>query len=214
MKNYIIIGLLFGCFFSAFGQSHVSYPQYGVYGGLETGVARVVIYGTFTIEDEELIRRDYTKSVISVNLGYGKYIGESFIGIEGHHSIYTKKIADSYIQGNYNFDTSITAKSELDLIIGRKIGVRSLITLRGGVAFSNINLTANYNSGNDKYVLDKKWNGYSLGMGYVYGINENLSIKSKYNLTTFNNNSLAEAKSKLVDNRFTLSVIYRIWSDD
>ena len=47
-------------------------------------------------------------------------------------------------------------------------------------------------------------------MGYVYGINENLSIKTKYNLTTFKNNKFPETKSNLVDNRATLSLIYRI----
>jgi len=51
-------------------------------------------------------------------------------------------------------------------------------------------------------------------MGYLYGINENLSIKSKYNLSTIKNKQNPDTKSKLADNRFTLSLIYRIWSRD
>ncbi|MEJ2112563.1 MAG: outer membrane beta-barrel protein, partial [Flavobacteriaceae bacterium] len=116
-------------------------------------------------------------------------------------------------QGNYEFDISIGSKSELVVIIGRKIGARSLLTLRGGIAFSNVDITANNNlNTNIQYSLSKKWDGFSVGMGYVYGINDKLSIKSKYNLTTFKNKEYPETNSKFVDNRFSLSLIYRIWS--
>ena len=215
MKNRILIWFLFGCFLNTLAQSNVNYPQDGIYGGVEIGVALVNINGTFSnniskVVDEEFLSVDYIKSVIGINLGYGKYFGESMIGIEAHYSLYTKKISDSFVQGNFDFDVSLSSKSEIDLIIGRKIGVKSLLTLRGGIAFSNINIIADSNTGIDLYKLDKKWNGYSLGMGYVYGINENLSIKTKYNLTTFKNNQFSETKSILVDNRATLSLIYRI----
>jgi len=215
VKNRILIWFLFGCFLNTFAQSNVNYPQDGIYGGVEIGVALVNINGTFSnniskVVDEEFLSVDYIKSVIGINLGYGKYFGESMIGIEAHYSLYTKKISDSFVQGNFDFDVSLSSKSEIDLIIGRKIGVKSLLTLRGGIAFSNINIIVDSNSGIDFYKLDKKWNGYSLGMGYVYGINENLSIKTKYNLTTFKNNKFPETKSNLVDNRATLSLIYRI----
>ncbi len=200
-----------------FGQSHVNYPQDGIYGGLESGVAFVKVNGTFNnnifkIDDEEFLSLDYIKSVIGINLGYGKYIGESMIGIELHYSIYTKKISESFEQSSINFDVSISSKSEIDLIIGRKIGVKSLLTLRGGFAFSNINVIVNYNSGKETDKLDEQWNGFSLGMGYVYGISEKLSIKTKYNLTTFKNNKFPKTKSTLVDNRATLSLIYTIWN--
>ncbi len=219
MKNKIFIGLLFGCFLNIYGQGSASYPQDGIYGGLESGAAFIRVNGAFgsnifVTESEEFISQDYIKNVVSINLGYGKYLGESFIGIEAHHSIYTTKISDSFVQSDFNFDISIASKSEIDLIIGRKIGERSLLTLRGGIAFSNINVIAAYNLGNDVYVLDKQWDGFSLGMGYVYGLNDNLSIKSKYTLTIFNNNELPITNSKLVDNRATLSLIYRIWSVD
>ena len=216
MKNKIFIGLIFGCFLNVFGQSHVNCPQDGIYAGIESGVARVIVSGTFgnkpVIDENEFINENYTKSVIGINLGYGKYIDESLIGIEVHYAIYTKKISESYDQGNLNSDISIGSKSEIDLIIGRKIGIRSLLTLRGGIAFSNINLSAYNDFEKTLYVQDNKWNGFSLGMGYVYGINENLSIKTKYNLTTFKNNEVSAARAKLVDNRATLSLIYRIWS--
>jgi len=200
-----------------FGQSHVNYPQDGIYGGLESGVAFVKVNGTFNnnifkIDDEEFLSLDYIKSVIGINLGYGKYIGESMIGIELHYSLYTNKISESFEQGSINFDVSISSKSEIDLIIGRKIGVKSLLTLRGGFAFSNINVIVNYNSGKETDKLDEQWNGFSLGMGYVYGISEKLSIKTKYNLTTFKNNKFPKTKSTLVDNRATLSLIYTIWN--
>jgi len=219
VKNNVFIGLFFCCFFNIFGQSHVNYPQDGVYGGLESGLALVKVSGTFTsniadIGKEEFLSEGYTKSVFSINLGYGIYIGESMIGIEAHHSLYTKKISDSFIQRDMNFDISITSKTEIDLVIGRKVGLKSLLTLRGGIAFSNINLNAIANFGNEVYTLDKQWNGYSVGMGYVFGINENLSIKSKYNLTTFKNNKFSNTKSKLVDNRATISLIYRIWNQN
>ena len=217
MKNKIFIGLLLGSISVIFGQGHANYPQDGIYGGLESGVAYVKVNGTFgsdsfATEDQEYLSEDYTKSVISINLGYGYYIGESFIGIEAHHSLYTKKISDSFIQGDYNFDIDISSKSEIDLVIGRKIGLKSLITLRGGIAFSNINVNVVNDLGNDFYALDNEWTGFSLGSGYVYGINEYLSIKSKYNLTFFKNNKIPDTDSKLVDNRISLSLIYRIWS--
>ncbi len=215
MRNSILIWLLFSCFFITFGQSNVNYPQDGIYGGVEIGVAFVSINGTFSnnifkVEDEDFLSIDYIKSVIGINLGYGKYFGENLIGIEAHYSFYAKKIDEDFVQGNFEFGISLSSKSEIDLIIGRKIGVKSLLTLRGGIAFSNINIIADSNSGTVLYKLDKQWNGFSLGMGYVYGINENLSIKTKYNLTTFKNNQFLETNSKLVDNRATLSLIYRI----
>lgn len=215
MKNSILIWLLFSCFLNTFGQSNVNYPQDGIYGGVEIGVAFVNITGIYSndiskVDGEEFLSEKFTKSVIGVNFGYGKYIGESMIGIEAHFSLYTKKISESIDQADYNFDISLSNKSEIDLIIGRKIGVKSLITLRGGIAFTNINIIADSNTGIDLYKLDNKWIGYSLGMGYVYGINEKLSIKTKYNLTSFKNNQFPETKSKLVDNRATLSLIYRI----
>jgi len=219
LKNKVFIGLLFGCFLNIFGQSNVNYPQDGIYGGIESGVAFVIVTGAFpssnsVIENGEFISTDYTKSVISINLGYGNYFGENFAGIEAHHSLFTKNISDSFAQRDFNFDISISYKSEIDLIIGRKIGVTSLLTLRGGIALSNINITADSNLGNDVIVLDKQWIGFSLGMGYVYGINENISIKTKYNFTTFKNNQFPETNSKLLDIRATLSIIYRIWSKD
>jgi len=215
VKNSIFIILLFGYFLNTFGQSNVNYPQDGIYGGVEIGVAFVNISGLFSnviskVDGDEFLSEEYTKSVVGVNFGYGKYIGESMIGIEGHFSLYTKKIDETFILNDYAFDISLSSKSEIDIIIGRKIGVKSLLTLRGGIAFSNINIIAESTSGIDRYKLDSKWNGYSLGMGYVYGINEKLSIKTKYNLTTFKNNKFPETKSKLVDNRATLSLIYRI----
>lgn len=211
MRNKIFIVLFLGCFLNVFSQSHVNYPQDGIYGGLESGVAFLNVNGTFN-NGTEFIDKGYTKSVVSINLGYGLYIGESFAGIEAHYSAYTKKVSDQFTQDNINFDISIGSKSEIDIIIGRKIGVKSLLTLRGGIAFSNINVTANYNAGSNIDVLDKKWNGYSIGMGYVYGINQNISIKSKYTLTTFKNNELPNTDSKFVDNRATLSIIYNIWN--
>jgi opacity protein-like surface antigen len=215
LKYRLFIGLLFGCFSNIYGQSHIQYPQDGVYGGIESGVARVIVDGTFgsdnpKFDDATFISKDYTKSVISVNLGYGKYFGESLIGIEAHYSLYTKKISDSFIQSVFNFDISISSKSEIDLVLGRKIGVRSLLTLRGGIAFSNINISVIDTIGNEVFVLDKKWFGYSLGMGYVYAINDDISIKSKYNLTLIKNNKSPETDAQLVDNRVTLSLIYRI----
>ena len=48
MKNNVFIGLFFFCFLNIFGQSHVIYPQDGVYGGLESGLALVKVSGTFT----------------------------------------------------------------------------------------------------------------------------------------------------------------------
>lgn len=196
----------------------MNYPQDGVYGGLEAGIARVSIRGEFVIDKATLLKEhiteDYTKGVISANVGYGYYIAESFVGIEAHYSIYTQKISDTFTQGDFDFDISIGSKSELDLIIGRKIGTRSLLTLRGGIAFSNASVVANNNLNNDITTLDEKWNGFSVGMGYVYGINENLSIKSKYNLSSIKNKQNPDTKSKLADNRFTLSLIYRIWSRD
>ena len=218
IKKQSLIVLAFLCVsFFGFGQSHVNYPQDGIYGGIESGVVFVNVTGTYSseiyvVDIEEFISKDYTKSVISINLGYGKYLGESFIGIEAHHSFYTKKISDSFVQGDINFDISIESKSEIDLILGRKVGLKSLLTLRGGIAFSNINVIVDYNFGNETYSLDKQWNGFSIGMGYVYGINENLSIKSKYNLTSFKNKKFTKTNSKLVDNRATLSLIYRIWN--
>ena len=219
MKNKVLIGLFFGCVFNGFGQGSPNYPQDGIYGGLESGAAYVKVNGTFGSEtrapdDKEFLSEEFTKSVISMNLGFGKYLGENFIGIEAHHSLYTKKISESFVQRDFNFDISIASKSEIDLIIGRKIGAKSLLTLRGGVAFSNINVNVGYGPGNDLYVLDNQWNGFSLGSGYVYGINENLSLKSKYTLTFFNNDQFPETYSKLVDNRATLSLIYRIWSKE
>jgi len=201
-----------------YGQSYMNYPQIGAYGGLETGIARVSVRGEFIIDKsselKEHVNQNYTKGVIGVNLGYGYYIAESFVGIEAHYSVYTKKISDTFTQEDFDFDISIGSKSELDLIIGRKIGTRSLLTLRGGIAFSNIKITADNNLNNEITTLDKKWNGFSVGMGYVYGINERLSIKSKYNLSTIKNQQSTETRSKLADNRFTLSLIYRIWSRD
>jgi hypothetical protein len=217
-EKYFILLITFLCSVDfGYGQTHVNYPQDGIYGGIESGVAFVRVYGTYRIniskiDSEEFISKDYTKSVISINLGYGKYLGESFIGIEAHHSLYTKKISDAFVQRDINFDISITSKSEIDLILGRKIGIKSLLTLRGGIAFSNINVVVDNNLGNEIYALDKQWNGFSLGMGYIYGINENLSIKSKYNLTAFKNKKNPQTNSKLVDNRATLSLIYRIWN--
>ena len=117
-------------------------------------------------------------------------------------------------QGNFDFDVSIGSKSEIDLILGRKIGAKSLLTLRTGIALSNINIIADYTLGSERFDLDEKWNGFSLGMGYVYGINDYLSIKTKYNLTTFRNQKYPDTKSKLVDNRFTLSLIYSIWKSN
>ena len=78
-------------------------------------------------------------------------------------------------------------------MIGRKIGVRSLLTLRGGVAFSNINLAAVDISGKTSYVLENNWIGYSVGMGYVYGISDKVSIKTKYQLTRIDNTKILEA---------------------
>lgn len=217
LKNKICTIFIFFILIQTHGQSYANYPQDGVYGGIEAGVARVFVRGAYIInksfEEKEYINEEYTKSIISVNLGYGHYIDESYIGIEAHHSIYTKKISDSYSQGSYEFNISIKSKSELDLIIGRKIGARSLLTLRGGIAFSNVDIRANNNlNTNIDYSLDKKWDGFSVGMGYVYGINDRLSIKSKYNLTTLKNKEYTETNSKFVDNRFSLSLIYRIWS--
>ena len=196
----------------------MNYPQDGVYGGLEAGIARVSVRGNFVIDKgtdlNEHITKDYSNLVVSANLGYGYYIAESFVGIEAHYSVYTNKISETFTQGDFDFDISIGSKSELDLIIGRKIGSRSLLTLRGGVAFSNATIIANNNLNNDITTLDKKWNGFSIGMGYVYGINENLSLKSKYNLSTIKNKQNPDTNSEIADNRFTLSLIYRIWSRD
>ena len=219
MKKKIFIGFVLGFVSNIFGQGHVNYPQDGVYGGFESGAAYVKVNGTFAgenraIDDKEFLSEEFTKSVVSLNLGYGYYIGESLIAIEGHHSLYTKKISESFIQGDLNFDIDIASKSEIDLVIGRKIGIKSLITLRGGIAFSNINVNVGDGLGNDVYTLDNRWSGFSIGSGYVYGINENLSLKSKYNLTFFNNNKFPDTYTKFVDNRATLSLIYRIWSQD
>jgi len=215
LRYTLFIGLLIGCFSNIYGQSHIIYPQDGLYGGFESGIARVIVDGTFgsdnpKLDDATFISKSYTKGVISINLGYGRYFGENLIGVEAHHSLYTKKISDAFTQMDLNFDVSISSKSEIDLVLGRKIGMTSLLTIRGGVAFSNINLSAIDTNGNEIYVLDKEWFGYSLGMGYVYGINDNLSIKSKYHLTTIKNNKFPETNSQLVDNRVTLSLIYRI----
>ena len=219
MKYKVFIGLIFGGFLNIFAQSYINYPQDGIYGGIETGVALVIVNGTFSnelsaIDSEEFIGNHYTKNVVSINLGYGKYFGESFVGVEAHYSMYTKKISDLFVQNDFIFDISISSKSEIDLILGTKIGVKSLLTIRGGIAFSDINVIADSNFATEAYVLDKQWNGFSLGMGYVYGINENLSIKTKYNLTTFKNNKFPETNSKLIDNRATLSLIYRIWNEE
>ena len=218
MKFRFCLTLLFLTSFSTvYGQS--IYPQDGVYGGIESGVAIVNVNGTFgnirsSPESEEYIGLDYTKSVIGINVGYGMYFEENLVGLEIHHSVYTKKIDDSFIQGNFAFDLTAGSKSEIDLILARKIGTHSLLSLRFGVALTNINLIADYIPGSERYVLDKKWNGYSLGMGYVFGINEYLAVKTKYNLTTFINNKFPDSNSKLVDNRVTLSLIYSIWSPE
>lgn len=219
MEKKVFIGFFLGCVFAVSGQNSASYPQDGIFGGFESGAAYVKINGTFNAENRapeeaELLSKEYTKSVVSMNLGYGKYLGESFVGIEAHHSLYTRKISESFSQSDFNFDLSLGSKSEIDLVIGRKIGEKSLLTLRGGIAFSNIQVTAAYSSGNDLYVLDNQWYGYSLGSGYVYGINENLSIKTKYNLTLFGNDKFPGTDSRFVDNRATISLIYRIWSKD
>jgi opacity protein-like surface antigen len=217
LKVKLFLALLFFTFLKTNGQ--ILYPQDGIYSGIESGVALVNMNGTFSNlrvpgENEEFLGEDYTKSVIGVNLGYGRYFGENFLGLEIHHSIYTKKIDEQYTQGNFLFNVNIGSKSEADLIIGRKIGTRSLLTGRIGIALSNINVIADYTAGPGIYVLDKQWNGFSLGMGYVYGINDYLAIKTKYNLTTFRNQKFPETKSKFVDNRFTISVIYNLWSPD
>ncbi|MBT8272408.1 MAG: hypothetical protein KJO77_01290 [Bacteroidia bacterium] len=219
MKKKVFIGLFLGCSLIVFGQKGANYPMDGMYGGVESGAAYVKVNGFFGSEaranaEDEYLTKEFTKSVVSLNLGYGKYLGESFIALEAHHSLYTKKISESFTQSDFNFDLSISSKSELDLVIGRKIGAKSLLTLRGGIAFSNINITAISDLDNDLYVLDKQWNGYSLGSGYVHGISDNLSIKTKYSLTFFNNKQFPNTDSKLVDNRATVSFIYRIWTKE
>ncbi|MBT8279766.1 MAG: hypothetical protein KJO41_12255, partial [Bacteroidia bacterium] len=217
MKKKVFIGLLLGCSVFVFGQSRANYPQDGIYGGFESGAAYVKIIGSFGIEnrasgESEYLSEEFTKSVISMNLGYGKYLGESFIGLEAHHSYYTNKISETFIQSDVNFDISMSSKSELDLVVGRKIGANSVLSLRCGIAFSNINVTVASDLGNDLYVLDKKWNGFSLGSGYVYGINDNISIKTKYSLTFFDNTMFPNTNSKFVDNRATVSLVYLIWN--
>lgn len=216
MKYKIFVGLFFCGLCGFYGQSRFQYPQDGIYAGLEIGVARVVVDATFpTSEDiidyDEIFREDFTKSALSISLGYGHYFGENFIGVEGYYSLYTKSISNDFTQTALNIDLSIASKSEVDIVIGRKIGVRSLLTLRGGVAFSDINLSAVNLSGKTSYTLDKDWIGYSVGMGYIYGISDKMSIKSKYQLSRIDNNKISEARAKLVDNRVTLSLIYLIY---
>lgn len=217
MKVRLFLALITFSFIKV--NSQILYPQDGIYAGIENGVALVNMNGTYSDlrnsnENDEYLGEDYTKSVIGINLGYGRYFGENFLGLEMHHSIYTKKIDDKFTQGDFIFDVSIGSKSEIDLILGRKIGTRSLLTGRIGIALSNINVIADYTPGSEIYILDEQWNGFSLGMGYVYGINDNLAIKTKYNLTTFKNQKFPDTNSKLVDNRFTLSIIYNFWSPD
>jgi hypothetical protein len=219
LKLKILLFFIFIYVLNINAQSYVGYPQEGVYAGIESGVALVYFNGTYDTErpnsnNEEFLSDDFTKSVIGINVGYGKYLGENFVGLEIHHSVYTKKIDQNFTQGNFDFDVSIGSKSEIDLILGRKIGAKSLLTLRTGIALSNINIIADYTLGSERFDLDEKWNGFSLGMGYVYGINDYLSIKTKYNLTTFRNQKYPDTKSKLVDNRFTLSLIYSIWKSN
>lgn len=219
MKKKVFIGFLFGCALTVFGQRGGSYPQEGLYGGIESGAAYVKVHGSFGSEsrasdEDELLSEEFIKSVVSLNLGYGRYLGESWIGVEAHHSLYTNKISETFAQSDFNFDVNMSTKTEFDLVLGRKIGSKSLLTLRGGIALSNIAVTAINNLDNDLMVLDKQWNGFSIGSGYVYGINENLSLKTKYSLTLFKNQKFPDTYSKLVDNRATLSLVYRIWNYD
>jgi hypothetical protein len=213
--QFCVFLFVYYSFSSIYAQSY--YPQDGIYGGLESGIAVVNVNGAFSSirssgESDEFISLNYEKSVIGINLGYGRYFEESLAGLEIHHSFYTSKINEIFVQGDFEFDVTIGSKSEVDLVLGRKIGTRSLLTLRCGLAFSNINLIADYNSGAERYNLNKQWFGYSLGMGYVFGIGDYLAVKTKYNLTSFRNQLFSDTTTKLVDNRFTLSLIYTIWT--
>jgi opacity protein-like surface antigen len=216
LKNTIFVVLVLSGLSTTYGQSRFQYPQDGVYGGLEAGLALVVVDAHFPttndgIDYNEIFREGYTKSAISISLGYGTYFGENFVGIEGYYSLYTKKISGSFSDNIFDIDLSVSSKSELDLVIGKKIGVRSLLTLRGGLAFSDIKLSAVNTSGKISYTLDKNWIGYSVGMGYLYGISDKMSIKSKYQLSRIDNNRSSDARAKIVDNRVTLSLIYLIY---
>lgn len=219
MKKKVLFGLLLGCSLLIFGQGGGNYPQDGIYGGFESGAAYVKIIGSFgndlrNNDESEYLSKEFTKSVVSLNAGYGKYVGESYVGLEVHHSFYSKKIDESFAQSDLNFDISLSSKSEIDLVIGRKIGAKSLLTLRGGIAFSNLNVSVGNNLQNNSFVLDTQWNGFSFGSGYVYGINENLSLKTKYSITIFNNEKFPDTSSKFIDNRATISLIYRIWTEN
>ena len=170
MKHIIFIVIFLVSAIAIYGQSYMNYPQVGAYGGLETGIARVSVRGEFVInkatELKEHINQNYTKGVIGANLGYGYYIAESFVGIEFHYSLYTKKISDTYTQEDFDFDISIGSKSELDLIIGRKIGSRSLLTLRGGIAFSNIEIIADNNLNNENNQISRDSEYFQVHLGY------------------------------------------------
>ena len=97
MKLKILLFFIFIYALNINAQSYIAYPQEGVYAGIESGVALVYFNGTYDTErpnsnNEEFLSDDFTKSVIGINVGYGKYLGENFVGLEIHHSLYTKKI--------------------------------------------------------------------------------------------------------------------------